>query len=238
MGWIAAGFSLGKKLALDRQGPPFLDSTPGYWGEHWKYSKWVLWTAFVFQFTTQGYYWLVAGFLSVKQVAELKAIYLFVQPVDHIFIAMSYLVLPMLASHYAARKVGDLRSLWKRYTFATTGVTALFALAVRIAGRPTMHWLYAGRFDGLAPLLYMLAFLPLLMGIGNSTSIALNAAEKPKVNFYAYVCSGAVTFLGGIPLVMHFGLAGAIYGMLLSATAYTITLAVGFFSCVHLKASQ
>jgi len=236
LGWIAAGLGLRKKLALGHPGQSFQNSEPGYWSEHWKYSKWVLSTAFVFQFTTQGYYWLAAGILSVKQVAELRVMYLLVAPVDQIFIALSYLIIPALAARYASNRKEEFLSISKRYGLATVSATALFVLAVHVVGRPMMHWLYAGKFDDLMPLLYVLAFLPLLMGIGNAMSCALNAAEKPKFVFHAYVCSGAATVIGGIPLVIHFGLLGAVYGMLLSATTYSVALAVGFLSCVYGKA--
>jgi O-antigen/teichoic acid export membrane protein len=238
LGWIAGGTVFGRRLALGKHGQPFLKLEPRYWQEHWKYARWVLATAFVFQLTTQGYYWLVAGFLSVKEVAELKAMYLIVTPVDQIFIALSYLVLPVLASHYAARRMEDLLSLWKRYGLAAVGVTVFFALVVRTVGKPTMHLLYAGKFDDLAPLLFVLAFLPLIMGVGSTMNDALKAIERPKFVFLAYVCSGIVTFLAGIPLVIHFGLPGAVYGMLLSGAAYTGALAVSFFLIVYRKAHR
>jgi O-antigen/teichoic acid export membrane protein len=228
LGWIAAGLGLGRKLALGSPGPSFLDSEPGYWHKHWKYSKWVLSTAFVFQLTTQGYYWIVAGFLSVKDVAGLRAMQMLVAPVDQVFIALCFLVIPALAARYASNRMGDFLSFTKRYGLAVVSATAVFALAVRLVGKPVMHWLYAGKFDDLTPILYVLAFLPLLMGIGNTMSSALNAAEKPMIVFYAYVCSAAATLFGGIPLVIHFGLAGAVYGMLLSGSVYSGALALGF----------
>jgi O-antigen/teichoic acid export membrane protein len=232
LGWIAAGLGLGKKLALGGPGPSFLDSEPGYWREHWKYSKWVLSTAFVFQLTTQGYYWIVAAFVSVKDVAELRAMQMLVAPMDQIFIALSFLIVPALSVHYAARRMGNFLSVSKRYGLAIVSATALFALAVRLAGRPVMHWLYNGKFDDLAPMLYELAFLPLLMGIGNVMASALKAAEKPKLVFYSYLSSGAVTFLVGMPLVLRFGLRGAVYGMLLSGAAFTVAITVGFLLAV------
>jgi len=238
LGWTAAGLSLGKKLALGHPGQSFLDSEPGYWREHWKYSKWVFSTAFVFQFTTQGYYWLVAGFLSVKQVAELRATQMLIAPMDQVFIALSFLIIPALAARYASKRIGNFLSVAKHYGLAVLSATALFALAVRLAGKPVMHWLYNGKFDDLALVLYRLAFLPLLMGIGNVLGCALNAAEKPKLVFYAYLSSGVTTLLGGIPLVIHFGLMGAVYGLLLSATVYTVALAVGFRSSFLGKARQ
>jgi O-antigen/teichoic acid export membrane protein len=238
LGWIAAGLGLGKKLALGHPAQSFLDSEPGYWREHWKYSKWVFSTAFVFQLTAQGYYWLVAGFLSVKQVAELRATQMLIAPMDQVFIALSYLVIPALAARYASNKMENFLSFAKRYGLAVLGATGLFAIAVRLVGRAVMHWLYNGKFDGLAPMLYLLAFLPMIMGMGNVMSAALNSAEKPKLVFYAYLSSGAATLLGGIPLVIHFGLMGAVYGLLLSAATYTLVLAVSFVSSFCMRTVQ
>ncbi len=235
LGWMVAGGSFARKMAFGKPIQRFLALEPQYWREHWKYARWVLATAFVFQLTSQGYYWLVAGFLSVKEVAELKAIYILVAPVDQIMVALSFLALPVLATHYAAKRIGNFLSLWRRYGLAVVGLTALFALAVRMVGRPVMHLLYAGKFDGLAPLLFLAALSPLLMGIGNTMNDALKAVEKPKFVFYAYLSSGAATFLLGIPLVMHFGLRGAVFGMLTSAGTYSCALAVGFLYVLYGK---
>jgi O-antigen/teichoic acid export membrane protein len=236
LGWIVAGLGVGRKMELGHPTQSFLDSEPGYWSEHWKYSKWVLSTAFVFQLTTQGYYWIVAGFVSVKDVAGLRVMQMFVAPMDQVFIALSFLVLPALAARYASKRMGNFLSFTKRFGLAVVSATALFALAVRLTGRPVMHWLYNGKFDDLVPLLYILAFLPLTMGIGNVMGSALNAAEKPKLVFYAYVCSGAATLLGGIPLVNRFGLRGAVFGLLLSAGVYTVAMSFGFFLVIYRKA--
>jgi len=48
----------------------FLQLEPDYWREHWKYAKWVLATAAVFQLTTQGYYWLLASFSQSRKSAN------------------------------------------------------------------------------------------------------------------------------------------------------------------------
>src|SRR5450631_800039 len=156
LGWVAAGAGLRSKLALGSSGPSFLDSELGYWSEHWRYSKWVLATAFVFQLTTQGYYWIVAGFLSVKQVAELRVMQMLVTPVDQVFIALSFLVMPALAARYSTNRMRDYLSLAKHYGALVAGTTAVFALTVRLVGKPVMHGLYAGKFDDLTPMLYVL----------------------------------------------------------------------------------
>jgi O-antigen/teichoic acid export membrane protein len=231
--WTAAGIALGWRLKVNNAGQSFLKSEPDYWREHWKYSRWVLATALVFQLTTQGYYWLLAVFLSVKDVAELRAIYLLISPVEQVFTALTLLVLPALAAAYANRNMLDFSALLKRYGLGLLTTAALFAIVVRMTGKFMLHTVYAGKFDGLAPLLYLLGFLPLLMGVSSVMASALNAAEKPKLVFGAYVCSGAVTFLAGIPLVAHFGLQGAVYGMLFSGAVFTAALVFGFVSKIN-----
>jgi O-antigen/teichoic acid export membrane protein len=228
LGWIAAGAVFARKLHFGKPEQSFLETEPKYWREHWSYSKWVLATAFVFQFTHQGYYWLVGGFLSAKEVANLRAMYLLVGPVEQVFIALSYLIVPALSAHYASKRMDDFFSLWKRYGLATLGISGLYAVLVRIVGRPVVHVLYAGKYDGLAPYLFLLTLVPFVMWIGGTMGHALNAVEKPHFVFWAYLSSGAATFLLGIPLVIRFGLWGAVYGMLVSAATYTAALAVSF----------
>ena len=66
------------------------------------------------------------------------------------------------------------------------------------------------------------------MAIGNTVGDAIRAAEKPRLLFYAYVSSALATFLIGIPLVMLFGLRGAAWGMIVSASTHTIALLIAF----------
>ncbi len=91
-------------------------------------------------------------------------------------------------------------------------------------GKPVLHWLYAGKFDDLVPLLYLLAFSPLIMGLGNALNAGLKGMERPNAVFYGYAASGASTLLIGIPLIVYAGLLGAVLGVLVSAAVYTTVL--------------
>jgi len=228
VGWLAARLGLGHRLPSQKNWKIFHAAEPGYWREHWKYARWVLLTAFVFQLTTQGYYWLVAGLLSVRDVAELKAMSLVVAPADQIFIALNYLVLPVFSAQYAAGRMAELLAGWKWYATGIVAATLAFYLVIRVVGGRLTHLLYGGRYDDAAPLLALLALLPAVMGIGHTMNAALKASESPQLVFWAYVASGLVTFVAGMPLVVRFGLRGAVYGMLGSGASYTAALAVGF----------
>jgi len=210
-------------------GMDFLLVEPDYWAEHWKYARWVLVTALVFQLTAQAYFWMVAGFLSVRDVAELRALYNLALPVDQIFAAVSVLVLPQMALLFATRELGKLRHLWWKCSLLFFGISAVFAMLVSFESLPLLHFVYGGKFDNAAPLLRWYALLPVVMGIGNAANAALKAVEKPQAVFYAYLTSGAATFVFGIALVMHLGLRGAVYGMLLSGASYTAVLSFCFY---------
>jgi len=230
LAWLIAGGLIGSErtehagIAGD-----FLREEPGYWREHWRYSRWVLVTALVFQFTTQAYFWVVAGFVSLKEVAELRAIYNLALPVDQGFTAITLLVLPQMAGHFAAREPGKLRQLWLECTGAFLLLSSGFALMVGAGSLPLLHFVYNGKFDGVAPLLRWYVLLPVVMGVGNASNAALKAMERPQTVFYAYLASGATTLLAGIPLVARMGLRGAVYGMLVSATSYASVLALGCY---------
>jgi len=239
LAWIAAGVFLGRELpGKAGSGTQFTEVEPKYWSEHWKYSRWVLVTALVFQLTSQGYYWLSAGILSVKETGDLRAMYNLLAPVDQVFVAMSLLVLPMMSHRWASGGMAGLLRLWKAYAAGCLLVTCIFAACVNLFGKQVMHILYAGKFDDVAPLLGNLALLPVVMGIGNALNDTIKAAEKPKLVFYAYLCSGGTTVLLGVPLAIHFGFRGIVYGILLSATANTVALAAGFLWIVSCNAAR
>jgi O-antigen/teichoic acid export membrane protein len=206
----------------------FLRHEPGYWSEHWKYSRWVFVTALVFQFTTQAYFWMVAGVLSMKEVAELRAMYNLALPVEQVFAATTFLVLPQMALAFAAREFAKLRRLSRQCALMFLGISSGFALVVGLGSLPLLHIVYGGKFDTVAPLLRWYVLLPVVMGVGNAANAALKAIEKPQSVFYAYLASGLATLVFGIPLVIYLGLRGAVYGMLLSGTSYAVALGLSF----------
>src|SRR5215472_5584753 len=226
LAWSASGVLIAREFPGKASDKNFLEVEPRYWSEHWKYSRWVLVTALVFQFLTQGYYWLAAAILSVKETGELRALNNLVLPLDQVFTALTLLILPTLSLRFASQRLGGLVPLWKRYCVGWLVVTGSFAAFLLLFGKPAMHVLYAGRFDDVAALLPALAFLPVVMGVGNTINAALKAMEKPQAVFYAYVASAAATLLIGLPLIQRFAVRGAVFGMLFSAAAYTTALGI------------
>jgi O-antigen/teichoic acid export membrane protein len=233
LGWLVAWAIYVRRLQFVSSRETFLEQEPRYWGVHWRYARWVLVTTFVFQLMTQGYYWLVAGFLSVKEVGELRAMLNLTAPIDQLFVAISYLALPAMAAHFAVKRIDKLVALSKKFALVILAVNCLFALGIRIFGKLVMRVLYSGKFDDMSTLLFTLALLPVVFAIGNTMAQALNAAERPMFVFYSFLSSAGATVFFGTPLVIYFGLRGAVYGMLLSGATFTVTICIGFLVAFH-----
>ena len=238
LSWIVAGAFLVRELPQAAKDRVFTTLEPGYWREHWKYTRWILPAACVCQLATQGYYWIAAELLSVKDVGNLRSLMNIVIPCDQVFTAMNLLILPVMCFRYASGGRKGLLPVWKVYFTSWFLVTCGFAGLVNVFGSSVMHVLYGAKFDDVIPLVGTLAFLPIILGIGHTFNGALKAAERPNFVFYAYAISGASTIVLGIPLVLHMGLRGAVYGMLVSAAVYAGVLAAGFWSVAHLNHSQ
>ena len=236
--WSIAAIFVASEFPAGPANRKFEDIEPDYWAQHWRYSRWVFVTALVFQLMTQGYYWLAAGFLSVKEVGDLRSLYNVITPVDQIFAAITLVILPLMSFRYASRQMAGLVPLLRSYSAGYFLITCTFAAVVRLFGARIMHVIYAGKFDDVAPLVATLALLPVIMGIGHTVNVALKAMELPRAVFYAYAASGLTTFIIGIPLVMRLGLRGAVYGMLVSGGVYTATLGIAFAWFIHKNANQ
>jgi O-antigen/teichoic acid export membrane protein len=238
LAWSVATIVMVRELPRPTVNVSFTEINIAHWPEHWKYARWVLVTAFVFQFTTQGYFWLVAAFLPIKEVGDLRAMYNLVLPIDQVLAAITLLILPKMCSLYASRGFAGLLPLWKKYGLGWFLASCGFSGLISVLGRPVMHILYAGKFDQLALLMAILAFLPAVMGIGHTLNAALKAAERPNLVFFAYICGGVATLFFGAPMVAHFGLSGAVYGMLMSGAAYSIALAVSSLVVIRAEAKR
>lgn len=237
LGWVISALMMWRFVPKPASISEFRSAQPNYRSDHWVYSRWVLATAFVFQLTTQGYYWVVAGLLSLKNVAELRAIYMLVAPVEQIFTAVTLIILPMLAVRYAAREMSEFLSVWRGYLLVFLAIGIVYVSVTLLAGAPVMHLLYQGKFDNVGALFVFIAFVPAIMGIGHTFNAALKAAERPNAVLYGYLVGGATTACVGVPLVLRLGLKGAVLGMIASAIAYSGTLGVQFWLLIRLTVS-
>lgn len=212
-----------------RRHPAFLTAIPNYWREHWGYAKWVMATAVVFQFTNQGYLWLVGAFLSVEEVGELRAAQNITLPMLLAFSSASHVVMPIMAKRFNQDGMAGVIPFFWRTLALMTGLGLGSTLLLWAAGKPIMDLVYSGKYTDAAGLLYVLGLVAVALAIGNVLNDALKASLNPKAVFKGYIAGSVTTLLLGVPLVLKGGLMGAAWGMLVSAIAYGTTLAMSFY---------
>lgn len=81
-------------------------------------------------------------------------------------------MLPRLSRHYAARRREEFLSLWKHYGLFIGLLTVSLFVGIRIVGASLVHWMYAEKLDSALGLLYVIAAVPIVMGISNTINDA------------------------------------------------------------------
>ena len=229
LGWIVVSPMFLRTYPMGSGSQHFLIDHQDYWVEHWRYSRWVLATALVFQAINQGYYWIVGGLLTVEDVARLKAVQNVVLPMNLIFNSFSLLVLPRMSMTFQQKSVNGLQIIvWKVIMLLLT-VAVTFFIWILLFGKEILDLMYSGKYTSSAHLLYIIGLTPIPLMVGNIFNDALKAMEQPKWVFYAYVGGGGVTIALGIPMVHGLGLVGAVWGILASSVAYGLMLFGGFY---------
>lgn len=213
-GMLALGAASVIALAASR--PPHADGGPGppdLVRAHWDYGRWALLTALL-GWCGNLYYFLLPLRHGLGSAAELRALMNFVYPVIQVNQALALLLLPRWAAHGA--RAGFARSLQRLAALWAAGSLALCAGAA-LAGAAVVHFVYAGRYDAVAPLLPWVFLLVLPDGIAYVIANGLRASRAPRDVALAALALPAVVLLPGLPLVLRFGPRGAVAAMLLAS---------------------
>jgi len=204
-----------------------------YWRGHWKYSRWTLATAFVFQLMNQGYYWCLAAVRSLASVGNLKAAHNLVRPTDLLLAATAMLALSGLSNAIAQGDLSQFRSRVRRLLVVGLSVSVAAAVPLMLFGDQLLHLVYGGRYDGLASVLRVLAVVPCLTALGNALNDALKVALRPDAVFYSYLAAGAVALAIGPWMISRYGELGAAWGLVISAATYTASMAMFYRGVVR-----
>jgi hypothetical protein len=109
----------------------------------------------------------------------LKALTNLVLPLLQANAALSALPLPSLVMR--AGNAVAFRELLRSALLLFFAGAALYGLFLGTLGRPLVHLLYDGKYDGAASLLWLLALLPLLDGVAVVFASGLRSLEHPKL---------------------------------------------------------
>jgi O-antigen/teichoic acid export membrane protein len=199
--------------------------------DHWNYGRWALATSILMWVPLNFYFIVLSGWVNLEASATLKALTNLVLPLLQANAALSALLVPSLVIR-AGNTIAFRHLLLSALILFFAGA-ALYALFIGILGRPLVHLLYGGKYDGSASLLWLLALLPVLDGMAVVFASALRSLERPNLVFWANLCAAACVLTMGIWATSRWGLAGAASGMVLADLLAVALLGLSVYMCLR-----
>lgn len=184
---------------------------------HWRYGVWALVSGLFFWIPWNIFYPLVAHSSGLSEAGTLRALLNLALPITSAYSAFSMLFL----SHTA--RLGHERG-WESVKGQAWRIAGLYALGsgsywliVCLFRSQVIHFLYAGQYSQVVPLVPALAISSILSGAAMGPTIAIRAMRSPATVSLIYFGASIVALLVGVPACRAWGFRGAILAILLSS---------------------
>jgi O-antigen/teichoic acid export membrane protein len=199
------------------------------WGDHWSYGRWALASAVVSWFPQNIYYALLPASMGLEGAAALRALTNLINPIIHMLIALSAVLIPALVRHHEQGGITKMKMTMRTLIVLLIPGSAVYLLALWLGRSVLFQFLYAGKYQqyNTWPLL-LTALVPIATTVVMILGSALRALEKPDRIFWSYVAATATALLLGLPLTMYRGVIGAT-GALLTSSIVAAALMAWFF---------
>lgn len=183
---------------------------------HWRYGRWALGANAMMWIPINIFYPLLTKFSGLAQAGELKALMNFGAPMLQTCAALSSLMLPYTARMLEQRGSAGVNVALKRMTGLCVACAIPYWIVLLLFRGPAFRLLYSGRYMTITDLLPIVALVSILGSAFFGPAIVLRSLESPASVFGAVTVSSCVALLVGIPLTRAMGVAGALWGMVVS----------------------
>ena len=193
---------------------------------HIKYAKWVLLSAIVIQFASQGYIWIIGVELSLADLGVYRAIFTIVMPITFVCTALSLTCVPIFSAHFASGDIVGFRKVFRNAMFFSIGVAFLLYTVIWFFGGWLLDIVYAEKFSEYSEMLNILALGVTATIFANPFNDYSKAIERPSRVLTAYVAAAITTFTIGYYIVVKFTLLGAAWGFVLTNISFGLVLLI------------
>jgi O-antigen/teichoic acid export membrane protein len=211
----------------------FLNKNKTYLKDHFHYSKWTFLTAFVIQFSNQGYFWLLAMCVSADDVGVFKALQILVFPFLVINGIVSAIAFPSLSSMITGLTKYEANYINMKYSIILLLGAIFYFIFILTFGNYILKIIYDTKYSNEIFSLYILGLFPITSCISVISGEFLKIMLLNKLIFIAYLAAGIITLLAGIPLVYVYGVAGASYGFVCANIVYSFIIIFGYITSAN-----
>jgi len=179
--------------------------------------------------STIDYVVITGQLLDLTESGALKAIQNLTLPITQAITALSLVFIPRLSQQFYRQGMRKLLKETLAFTTITTTAAVLYLLFLVIAGGPVFQLFYQGKFQEYQPYLAYLGFVPVIMALTSLWNVSLRIIQRTRYVFLIDSAGAIVTLTLGVALIQQYDVAGAVYGMLLSAGIRVPLLALAWW---------
>lgn len=196
---------------------------------HFEYGKWIMFSNFLLVAVNQGFVFLAATQLGVREAGVFKALSNFILPAGQIFSAMTILVIPILSKDFYNRDYNNLLNKGKRISRIIVLLALLNETILILFRYDLLRILYDGKYLEYVNLIPILGIAPIIVAFYSSRLIVLKTVQLPKYESIANVVASAIAFCLAIWFTRLWKLNGLVFSMLLMYCTIGVIIFIAFY---------
>jgi O-antigen/teichoic acid export membrane protein len=194
----------------------------GWFGAYRRIGGEVAWSlagVFANHVETRSYVYIAASLVGVASLAAINAVGLLFRPIGVLTAAWGQSALPQLSAALAHGRVAEFDRVLSRALIASAAGSVALGAALWLAWRPVEHYLLAGKYGDVLPLLLPWAAASGASALRYVGSMALVAAREFKFLAKAQTFCGLLAAAATAGLILWQGYAAAMWGIALGNAA-------------------
>lgn len=192
---------------------------------NWDFGKWLGVAAIGSTSMTYLYFFLIGSVLGASAAGVVRAAQVVLGPLNVIVLFVLAVMPSALARLRGPAQVSELRRRIRVACVTSAPVTIGYCIAVAVAAETIMVTVYGRSFGGTGRVLALFAAFYLLHWLAHMLFVALAALELTRRIAVTNLVAGAVTVASGIPMMLAWGLSGAVAAMIPGG----LTLVLGYW---------
>ena len=194
--------------------------------DHWRYGRWAMASALVAWFPDNIYYAVLGRTANLEGTAALRALVNLINPMVHVQIALSAVLIPALVRRHARAGFAAMNRMMAKLLAISTPAAVVYLALLWFYRFRVFETLYRGHYETYASgPLFLVALIPLASGPIMVFGSGLRAMARPDSIFWSYVIGVATTLCLGLPFAVKWGVAGATLGLLIASCVTALSMA-------------
>jgi O-antigen/teichoic acid export membrane protein len=205
---------------------------------NWSFGKWAFAAQVALLATAYSVPWLLAFLASTDDTGRFAACMSIIMVVNPVLIGLNNFLGPQVIHVYQREGLPALLRMTWRISFAVVGSLSLIVLLLWISGGEVLVLVYGQKFVGNEVVVSILAAVILALALGMGVENGLTALHRPDLVFWSNLIGLLATLACAVPWILHNGVIGAAWSVVLGTVAVTVTKIAVFYYAFRQQANS